>query len=192
MCKTVYHKAKIEKCMVYMTYYATNTFVQVWWLVKCVNVDINIFIFTPIRRWSGEEHKPIKENIIIILGLVTHLPLGHVSCGAQLIFHSIIASLVRWTPLAELTMVWPLYVSHIFVPSQETVWAAKQKNSLLHVFCFIKACLSVFCGITLPISQVFLSCQLFGIENFSSQLKVGHWSVITPGSHIVLGINIHL
>ena len=110
---------------------------------------------------------------------MTHLPLGHVSCGAQLIFHSIIASLVRWTPLAELTMVWPLYVIHIFVPSQETVWAAKQKNSLLHVFCFIKACLSVFCGITLPISQVFLSCQLFGIENFSSQLKVGHWSVIT-------------
>ena len=119
---------------------------------------------------------------------MTHLPLGHVSCGAQLIFHSITAALVRWTPLPVLTMVWPpVYVSHIFVPSQETVWAAKQKNSLLHVFCFIKACLSVFCGITLPISQVFLSCQLFGIENFSSQLKVGHWSVITSAANRSIG-----
>ena len=49
----------------------------------------------------------------------------------------------------------------------------------LRVTRFIRLCLSVFCGIILPISQVFLSCQLVGIENFSSQLKPTterHWA----------------
>ena len=55
--------------------------------------------------------------------------------------------------------------------------ASKKRSGckiVLHVLCFIKACLSVFCGIILPISQVFLSCQLVGIENFSSPVNVNH------------------
>ena len=53
----------------------------------------------------------------------------------------------------------------------ELNWCKTGRARGLRVSSFIRLCLSVFCGIILPISQVFLSCQLVGIENFSSQSK---------------------
>ena len=63
-------------------------------------------------------------------------------------------------------------------PEQEIVWQ-NSKNPGLHALWFISACLSVFCGLLLPISQVFLSCQLVRIENFSPLLKT-HITTTNP------------